>query len=130
MKTMKTWTKTVKLLIEAGVQSDRLPSEWQPGIDLTRANLPRANLPRANLTRANLTGAKGPFATGSFGRHNAIAAGGFIAIGCERHSYDHWLEHFAAIGAANGYTEDEIDDYGAWIQLAVARQRRIEAAGE
>ena len=102
------------------------------GADLRGADLRGADLSDANLSRADLYEAVGPFTTGSFGRHTAIAAGGYIVIGCERHPYDHWLEHYTEIGRANGYTDAEIADYGAWIKQAVARQRlnEGEANGE
>ena len=101
------------------------------GADLRRANLSRADLSdatlrRANLSRADLSGASGLFTLGAFGRHTAVAAGGYIAIGCERHPYEAWLTQYKEIGRKHGYTADEIADYGAWIKLAVARQRRIE----
>lgn len=38
------------------------------------------------------------------------------------------LADYETIGRANGYSDDQIADYGAWIRLAVARQRRIETA--
>lgn len=96
------------------------------GADLSDANLSGADLSNANLTDVDLSGAIGPFTTGSFGRHTAIAAGDYIVIGCERHTYEYWLEHYEKIGCDNGYSGDEIADYGAWIRMAVARQRRIE----
>jgi hypothetical protein len=135
------WTETRARLIECGISAARLPEEWQPGIDLREANLAGADLRRADLTGAylrradltgadlrwaDLTGAEGPFTHGYFGRHHAVAAGGYISIGCERHAYDWWLNSYQKCGARNGYTADEIADYGAWIELAVARQRRIE----
>ena len=120
------WTQTRQRLIEHGIPVERLPEEWQPGINLREANLTGADLTGADLTGANLTGAYGPFTAGSFGRHHAVAAGGHISIGCQRHTYAEWLEHYEKIGRANGYSNDEIADYGAWIRLAVARQRRIE----
>jgi len=142
------WTETRDKLIAAGIPADRLPEKWRPGIDLTgafltgaflyRANLRGAflygaDLSDANLRRADLTGAdlrwcRGPFSTGYFGGHDAIAAGGYISIGCERQTYDEWLENFDAIGVKHNYTPNEIADYGAWIKLAVARQRRIEVS--
>jgi hypothetical protein len=140
------WTETRARLIACGISAARLPEEWQPGIDLSGANLTVADLTRANLTganltganlggadltganlgRADLTGAEGPFTHGYFGRHHAVAAGGFISIGCERHDYEWWLNNYQKCGSRHGYTADEIADYGAWIELAVARQRRIE----
>ena len=98
------------------------------GADLRGADLTGANLRGANLTGANLRGATAPFTIGYFGRHTGIAVGGSISIGCERHTYDQWLTDYKKIGREHGYTADEIADYGAWIKLAVARQRRIEQA--
>ena len=115
------------------------------GADLSRANLSWADLSRADLSwadlsgavlsgavlsRAVLSGAIGPFTTGSFGQHTAIAAGGYIVIGGERHDYDWWLANYEECGQRNYYAPEEIADYGAWIQLAVARQRRIEQQPE
>ena len=132
------WTEMRNALIVAGVPADRMPTDWHPNINLSRADLSRAHLfganlsgadlSRANLSRANLSEAVGPFTSGSFGRHHAVAAGGFISVGCERHTYEEWLDRYEEIGRANDYTSDEIADYGAWIRLAVARQRRIETA--
>ena len=96
--------------------------------DLRGADLSRADLTGVNLSYADLTGAVGPFTTFSAGRHTAVFAGGYGSIGCFRRTYDEWLADYAAIGAANGYTPEEIAEYGQFIALAVARQRRIEAA--
>ncbi len=94
--------------------------------DLSHADLRWADLSHADLSHADLRGADGPFTLGAFGRHGGIAVGGYITIGCERHTYDEWLERYEEIGKKHNYTNDEIADYGAWIQLAVARQQRIE----
>ena len=135
------WTETRIKLIELGIPKWTLPEDGQlranlseanlSGADLRWANLSGANLSGANLSGANLrwanlSGAVGAFTIGFFGRHHAIAAGGYIAIGCERHTYAVWLERYEEIGNRHDYTSEEIADYGAWIQLAVARQRRIE----
>ena len=96
------------------------------GADLRGADLAGANLSEADLRGANLTGAEGPFTHGYFGRHHAVAAGGYISIGSERHAYEWWLNNHQKCGSRHWYTADEIADYGAWIELAVARQRRIE----
>jgi len=82
-------------------------------------DLREADLRDANLTGANLRGADGLFATAQLGKHDANAAGGYIAIGCERHEYQHWLEHGEEIGRSNGYTDAEIARYMAWIRLVV-----------
>ena len=96
--------------------------------DLSGANLSGADLSWADLSGANLAGADGDFTIGYFGKHHAIAVGGYITIGCELRPYDEWLTEYEAIGRENEYSDDEIADYGAWIKLAVARQRRIEKA--
>ena len=113
-------------LSEANLRGADLSEADLSGADLSEADLSEANLRGADLRRANLSDAIGPFTIGSFGRHMAIAAGGYISIGCKRLTYDKWLEQYEGIGRRNGYTDEEIADYGAWIQLAVARQRRIE----
>lgn len=74
---------------------------------------------RADLRGANLRGALGNFAIGYFGKHYAVAAGGYISIGCIRKTYIEWLERYEAIGQENGYTPEEIGRYGAWIKLVV-----------
>lgn len=98
--------------------------------DLTGANLRGANLTGANLLYANLSGANGQFCTGYFGKHHAIAAGGYISIGCQRHTYQEWLDNGEQIGKANGYSDDEIDDYMSWIKLAIRCLTRNEAQHE
>jgi uncharacterized protein YjbI with pentapeptide repeats len=94
------------------------------GADLRRAylsgaDLSGADLSGADLRRADLGGASGNFATGFFGKHHAIAAGGYIFIGCERHTYAEWLERGQEIGRASGYDDAETVRYMAWIKLAV-----------
>jgi hypothetical protein len=97
---------------------------------LRAADLRGANLREAYLSGADLRGASGPFTIGYFGRHHAVAAGGYIFIGCERRTYDEWLTKAKAIGQENCYTADEIADYVKWIKLAVARQWRIEEVAQ
>lgn len=95
--------------------------------NLSGADLSRTNLSGANLSGANLYGAVGTFALGYFGKHHAIAAGGYISIGCERHTYDEWLESYKKIGEEYGYTPDTIDRYGAWIKMVVKWLKEEEA---
>jgi len=97
------------------------------GADLSEANLRGADLSGANLRGADLSWAIGPFTVFVAGRHTAIFAGGYGSVGCERHSYQKWLDNYETIGRENGYTDEEIGEYSALIQVAVARQRRIEA---
>lgn len=79
----------------------------------------RSNNTIANLRGADLSGADGNFCTGSFRLHHGIAAGGYICIGCERHTYQEWLDNIETIGADNGYTPTEVAHYRAWCELAV-----------
>jgi len=89
------------------------------GADLRGADLRGAYLSDADLIGADLSGAIGNFATGYLGGHHAIAAGGYISIGCERHTYAEWVANGVEIGEDNGYTDAEIARYMAWIKLAV-----------
>ena len=41
-----------------------------------------------------------------------------IAIGCEVHSVEHWLERYEEIGKANGYTDEDIAEYRYLIDVA------------
>jgi uncharacterized protein YjbI with pentapeptide repeats len=106
-------------LREADLRDANLRGADLTGADLREADLREADLRDANLTGANLRGADGLFATAQLGKHDANAAGGYIAIGCERHEYQHWLEHGEEIGRSNGYTDAEIARYMAWIRLVV-----------
>lgn len=97
--------------------------------DLSEADLHRAEMEGANLKRAklrgvefgaqDLAGAAGPIATGYLGRHPAVAAGGYIVIGCERHKFETWLDHGEEIGKENGYSDAEIERYMTWIKIVV-----------
>ena len=89
------------------------------GANLRGANLSMANLHGANLRGAAVSGVNGPFCIGYFGRHHAIAAGGYISIGCEFHTYQYWLDNFRSIGAENNYSDAMIEAYGEWVKLAV-----------
>ncbi len=40
-----------------------------------------------------------------------------IVIGCIRMSINDWIEKYKEIGAQNKYTADQIDEYGAYIDL-------------
>lgn len=107
-----------------GYDMDAEPSR----ADLRGADLREADLSWADLREADLRGAIGQFATGSFGRHRGVAAGGYISIGCERHTYQHWRENYESIGRTHDYTEAEIAMYGSWIHLATSWLEPLEAA--
>ena len=117
----------------ANLSGAKLSGADLSGADLSGANLSGAKLSGADLSGADLSGAdlhraEGAFTIGFFGRHHAVAAGGYISIGCERHTYAEWLERYEEIGRRqDDYSDEDIADYGAWIKLAVRRQARIEA---
>ncbi len=98
------------------------------GANLTNANLRGANLYRAYLTDANLSGAnlddiKGKqILTFSAGKHFAYACDGNIKIGCETMTISEWLDTYEQIGEQEGYTKQQIKDYGAFIKLARVRR--------
>jgi len=116
-------------LSEADLSRADLSAAYLSRANLSKANLREANLREANLSgtdlsetnlsKADLRGAKGLFATAQLGRHDAVAAGGYIVIGCERHEYQHWLDHGEEIGRVNEYTDAEIARYMGWIRLVV-----------
>jgi hypothetical protein len=86
---------------------------------LAYADFTGANLARVDFTNADLRNVIGNICTFCFGRHFAVAAGGYISIGCEKHSYQVWLSNYQYIGQKHGYTEDEIYLYGHWIETAI-----------
>ena len=98
--------------------------------DLSGADLRGADLGGANLRGADLRGAKGNFVICYFGNYHAIAAGGYISIGCERHTYQEWLDNGEQIGKDNFYTDDEIADYMDWIRIAIRALERMNRKDE
>jgi hypothetical protein len=53
-------------------------------------------------------------------RHSLTnAKHGFIQIGCHCKEIKWWQENFRDIGKKEGYTPDEIEEYGAYIDLFV-----------
>ena len=44
---------------------------------------------------------------------------GELTIGCHDHPFKYWLKHYKAIGKANGYTKEQIKEYGVLIATAV-----------
>jgi hypothetical protein len=43
-----------------------------------------------------------------------------IRIGCEQHTPEYWLEHYAGIGRKNGYTPEQVQEYKRYIDVAAA----------
>ena len=113
---------TAQTIAEAVVEAVR------NGANLVRANLYRANLEGANLEGANLECAKTSEATkidriaitlvGS--RHVVTAYSGRVRIGCQERSYANWLEVYKRVGKMEGYTAEQIEEYGGLILRAQA----------
>jgi hypothetical protein len=84
------------------------------GADLSGAYLSRADLSGADLSGADLSDLKILQVAGSRDFIVALSApeGVEVRVGCQHHSLTHWLEHYKAIGRANGYGDDEIAEYG------------------
>ena len=40
-----------------------------------------------------------------------------IQIGCKKHTISEWQKHFREIGKAEGYSEEQINEYGSYIDL-------------
>lgn len=96
--------------------------------DLSGADLRFAYLSGADLRGAYLSGASGTFSSYG-GRHNGIAVGGYISIGCERHTYQEWLDHGVEIVKQNEYTDAEIKHYMDWIVSAIECWKAEEKPG-
>ena len=78
------------------------------GADLSGADLYGADLSRADgikLPIFNITGTL----------HSLLYMNGNIRIGCENHSLTEWVENYKTIGKENGYSEDQICEYGGYI---------------
>ena len=91
------------------------------GADLTQANLVGADLRGADLRGADLQGADLRNTQGihtvKLERNLIIAHASQVQIGCEKHSIDHWLEHYKDIGKKNDYTDKQIERYGKQLEL-------------
>ena len=89
------------------------------GADLRGANLREANFQWVDLRRADLSGTDLPHPIYQFylGRHHAVAQPTELRIGCEVHSWEHWLSNYAEIGRAANMSEADIELYGEVIKL-------------
>ncbi len=60
---------------------------------------------------------------------HAITVGGegYIQIGCKRHTADWWVSHYAEVGAEEGYTDAQINEYGWLIGMTVKWLARSDA---
>jgi hypothetical protein len=54
----------------------------------------------------------------SNGHAITVGGDGYIQIGCKRHTADWWVSHYAEVGAKEGYTAEQIAEYGWLISMA------------
>ena len=52
-----------------------------------------------------------------------VCAPGEIAIGCERHAIAKWLKQGEELGRAHGFTDAEIAEYRAYVELAAKLEK-------
>ena len=61
-------------------------------------------------------------------KHIAIQhSDGKIAVGCQVHTHAQWNRHYKSIGNANGYTPEEIEEYGRILDFLIANSAPAEA---
>ena len=51
-------------------------------------------------------------------RHFVCLVGDVLNIGCNQHSVEYWLQSFEQIGHSNCYSEEQIQEYKNYIELA------------
>ena len=51
---------------------------------------------------------------------------GKIAVECEVHTYAQWKRRYKSIGKANGYTPEEIEEYGRILDFMIANSAPAE----
>jgi len=88
--------------------------------DLSGANLSRVNLRRANLRGADLRYAKQRVIRIVGSVHEINAIGGEVSVGCIRKPIAEWLETFQEVGVANGYTPEQVTEYGMHLRHIAA----------
>ncbi len=44
---------------------------------------------------------------------------GYVTIGCHEHTFEYWQENYESIGREEGYTTEEIEQYGLFIQMFI-----------
>jgi UDP-3-O-[3-hydroxymyristoyl] glucosamine N-acyltransferase len=58
-------------------------------------------------------------------KHNVYYRGeDKIEIGCRQHEIDYWQQNYARIGTIEGYTEQEIEEYGRYITI-ISEQHKL-----
>ena len=106
-------------LDEANLHGANLDEANLREADLSGANLRGANLSEANLREADLRGANLRGANLSEGatiiigsRHVVTVYPDRVSIGCHTRTLAKWLDSYERIGAEEGYTTEQIAEYG------------------
>ena len=90
--------------------------------DLRVACLYKADLREACLYLANLSFITGKeITTFQHNRSFAYYCDGIIKIGCMSLTPKEWVEQYKEIGVKEGYTDEEIEAYGAFIDMIYKR---------
>ena len=101
---------------------------WVTGQGGSRANLGGANLREANLGDVKWINARPLQLSGSQHTITALSPGR-VLIGCHSKSIDQWLEHYKAIGRAENYSVDQVEEYGAHLRHVAAWLERAARLG-
>ena len=94
--------------------------------NLYRADLSGANLSRADLSQANLFGTNLTFTSiysFTLGKNFGYYFNGIVTIGCTELPLEQWLKDYKKIGKANGYTDQDIENYGIQLE-ALSRMKQ------
>ncbi len=122
------WTGAILRHSEtANTIAEALAEARAAGANLSDAKLRGANLRGANLSDANLSDAKQFVLRIQGSRHEINSIDEEVRIGCQRMPIARWLETFAAVGADNRYTPDQIAEYGLHLaHIAACLKLRAE----
>ena len=72
---------------------------------------------KASVSGSSIVNGVRPYYCIQAPQHTITATLETITIGCETHTPKHWLENYKQIGKANGYTKEQIAEYGAILFL-------------
>ena len=53
-----------------------------------------------------------------------------IAVGCHVHDIPEWLKRFRVIGRSEGYTKEQIAEYGVYLKLLADTAKRLQVAAK
>ena len=112
-------------LRDADLRGADLTDAYLRDADLRDADLSGADLTDADLTDADLRGsdlrdAKNvglPIISISGTAHSFYYHDGIIRVGCEKHTFQHWIENYRFIGKNNDYAPEQIKEYFGYIKM-------------